>query len=192
MHMKIFYVPQEATSYDDVVDLGYIVTGALRWCKNRSKETAEKREEMRAKWGDSWPCHRCGRFMPSSKLQIHHVKPLWVTVLEEILRKPPRTVKEYIELARVVRSGVLRLDVSSTDSVLLAMCSDCHGKAERGARGLWEDRFQDNYPIVFADLPDWKAQHRKRAEAIMRRNGGHPLPLSRRRRARSWKHLNAK
>ena len=188
MKMQIFYVLPEATSYRDIVDLGVVVDGALRWCKGRAGSTKKYRDEKKAREGELWFCHRCNKQLPASRMDIHHIKPVWVIILEEILAHPPRNVKEYVELVRVVRAGVLRFDVTDDDSGYFAVCKHCHHKQERGIRGLWQDRFEKNHPVVFREMALWNISHQSQFKKIVRSNNGDPYwPVPKKRKTAAWR-----
>lgn len=92
-------------------------------------------------------CAGCGATGP--RIELHHVRPVWVNALEIALKGDPRTSSDIAELVRKFFYDQSGIHECNKPSNLKPFCHKCHVKEDKRAFQLWKEYFEQHYPVVF-------------------------------------------
>lgn len=134
--MNICYVPIGAESHNDVLNLNECMQVAIRYARRNKRAIEGKAESLKS----ATICKQCGQF--SGRLEVHHIKPMWVYALELVLAHDPQSRRELAGLASEIQRGRKNILQCHDRNNLLPLCPPCHDVVGDKADEQWKSHFQ--------------------------------------------------
>lgn len=166
MPKHIFYFPDGAKTYEDIVDLGLLVTGAVRW--SASNRIAGSTEFWRTHPRGQTYCHSGSCRMYAQR--AHHIIPVWALALRWILEVPITTAKEYALLARSIMPGITRIprEIVCDPDNYMPVCQAHHSIEDKKSNKVWKENIERDYRVIFGD--NWTKIERARVHKFFASN----------------------
>lgn len=138
---RIGYLPPGKTSVYDILWLDFMVQMLSRWSRRLSCYPRHHISIL-----PYLTCDECGA---KGKIEIHHIKPVWMCAVDTILGEPPASKDDLDRLHDKGVRGEIDLAVYHTKENLRNLCVLCHTKADKIAYRFWKSHLIKNYPIVW-------------------------------------------
>ncbi len=152
------------------VDVNYFVQTIIQ--EHRKKNTKEfvriRKERARLQTDWSIPCTLCALCLDNRKgrLELHHLRPLWVYALELLLTSEglllvpgisrsievKLSMEEFVRLRKKVQ---IPSEATSFENLVL-LCKRCHEHQERDAYEKHSSMFMTHHPLRFGGWRDRK------------------------------------
>lgn len=145
--MNIDYCKKGRYDADSVEDLGGLVELMVR---NSRKTFKSAHRKYAARFGiedllsGAIKCDGCGG---ERRLELHHIKPLWVYALDIVLGN-----LHYVRATPGLNFYIAPLEIppiAHDVRNLKVCCHRCHAREEATAEQYWRSYFLDKYPLVF-------------------------------------------
>lgn len=157
--MNILYFPVGARSQEDALDIGLVISVVIKW-------SGGERAKARGRYRRTYPrtakvCESCRR---KWKIAVHHIKPVWACIYDEIMRNPPQTQAEYDALMQAAYTGQFQIPpiVTNLDN-LIPLCPGCHKRADKQANRYWKSLYVKQDRVVWGKADKtWNASDQAR------------------------------
>lgn len=143
--MNILYFPVGARSQEDALDIGLAISAVIKWSNGERNKTRDRYRRVHPRTAKV--CESCCR---KRKIAIHHIKPVWACIYDEIMRNPPQTQAEYDALMQAAYIGRFPIPpiVTNFDN-LIPLCPSCHKQADKQASRYWKALYVKQDRVVW-------------------------------------------